>query len=100
MDELKIYKIFKIWFISLTSFDFILIAFIYILGNYTEQDFPTYLANITTVIAVISGLVGITSIIYAIVKKQSNQILIGLGILFFALVLLLFSVILAIATIF
>lgn len=100
MEDIKIYRIFKIWFISIASFDVVLILFIYILGNYTDQDFPSYLGNITALIALISGLAGITSVIHALVKKENKQILPGLGILFFSAVLLLFSVILAIASIY
>ena len=100
MEDKMIFNIFKIWLISLLSFDILLIFTIYILGNYTEYDLPDFLGNVTALIALVSGFAGITSVIYAITKKEKNQILIGIGIIFFSLILLLFSVVLAIATIY
>ena len=100
MEDVKVFKIFKIWFISLASFDVLLILFIYTLGNFTDQDIPMNLGNYTAVIAIISGVAGIVSIIHAFTKKENKQGFYGLGIMFFAAILLLFSVILAIATIY
>lgn len=100
MKDTEIFKVLRIWLISVGVFDVLFISFLYILGNYTEQNFPTELIPVTIIIALISAIVGVFSIIFSFIKKQPKQVFIGLGILFFAVILFFFSLIIGIATVY
>lgn len=100
MENTKVFKLFQIWFLSITSFDVLFISFLFVLGNYTDYDVPTQLVPFTIIFALISTIAGIVSIIYALTQKQPKQAIIGLGILFFSLILFLFSLIIGIASIY
>ena len=102
MDSVNYLKITKIWLGSLFGFDVLMFLYLFISGRILEIDpiFPDFVTILGGIILFSSVLVAISSIIYAIVKKDGDYVFPALGILLGSFVLLIAMVVLALATVF
>ena len=99
--EKNYFKVFNIWLISLGVFDLLFIIYIVIMGRFVgELNIPEIILNSILGIIVLSGVAGITSIIYSIVKKDYYKILVGVGIILSTGLLFLIAVVVAISQIY
>jgi len=102
MKNFNYFKGMKIWLISIFSFDLLMILYLFISGRILDIDpiFPDFVTIVAGIFVGLSIIVGFASIIYAIVKKQYEYILHGIGILFCSLVLYLAMLVIALSTIY
>jgi hypothetical protein len=101
MNELNYFKAFKIWIISLAIYNILLFTYLIIGGRIIGELYGSNIVTILSMaIAFSSVVIGLTTIIYSVMKKNTQYIFVGIGTLALTMLLYLWIIVLALSTIY
>jgi len=100
MKDFNFFRFFKIWILSLLLYITVLMLILFISGQLTGELFAAdFFLILTFIVMISSGIVGLTNVIYAIVKKNVPYIFVGLVTMFLAVVTFFVAVIISLSQI-